>query len=249
MSEPTSVVVKVAATPDEAKVYAARLQAEGIPAFVDPDAAADEFAITQRLMNLTNVRVMVPASDLERAKEILAPTELSPEELAAQALAVTDGAETPARSRPPAPITATPRSFWVALVATFAALVFLVLWLEASSRYADDPLYRYERTDDGWALWLRRNGEPFAHYVDENRDGIIEKSIYYGPGGTWTSTADEMDRDGYALRATVYRKGDHGVVWTRTDATTDFDRAEVVDASGSVVQRLRWVPQRGFVIE
>jgi hypothetical protein len=134
-------------------------------------------------------------------------------------------------------------------VATPTALLFLVLWLEASSRYADDPLYQLEQTDDGQVYRLRRTGEPVYRYVDANRDGIPEKIVQYGPGSAWTSTADELDRDGYALRATIERRGDLSVVSTRDDATTDYQNSEVIDAAGKTVQRLRWVPQRGFVIE
>ena len=85
MSGPISSVVKIATSVDQAKVFVAMLKAEGIPAFVDGDNAADEFAMSQRLMNMTNVKVMVPTSALEQAREILAPLDISEEELDRQA--------------------------------------------------------------------------------------------------------------------------------------------------------------------
>ena len=87
MSDSISTAVKVASTPHEAKIYVAMLQAEGIPAFIDGASAADEFAISQRLLNTLNVKVMVPTEAVERAREILKPTEVDMDELTRQALA------------------------------------------------------------------------------------------------------------------------------------------------------------------
>lgn len=86
MTDSSHTVVRIANSHDQAKVYVALLKAAGIPAFCDPDHASDEFAITQRMMNLSNVQVIVPTSELERAREVLAPMEVSPEELERQAL-------------------------------------------------------------------------------------------------------------------------------------------------------------------
>jgi hypothetical protein len=84
---PIESVVRVAATPAQAKVFVAMLQAEGIPARVDGDSLADEFAASRRLMNLMGTRVMVPTSSLAQAAEILQPAEVDAEELTRQALA------------------------------------------------------------------------------------------------------------------------------------------------------------------
>ena len=90
MSEPISVVVKVARTPEQAKVFVAMLQAEGIPAFVEGNALADEFAMSQRMLNTQNVRVMVPSEAAERAAELLEPSEVDPEQLAREAMEAAD---------------------------------------------------------------------------------------------------------------------------------------------------------------
>jgi hypothetical protein len=84
---PIESVARTASTPAEAKVFAAMLQAEGIPARIEGDSLVDEFAASRRLMNLIGTRVMVPTSSLERAKEILQPAEIDLDELTRQALA------------------------------------------------------------------------------------------------------------------------------------------------------------------
>lgn len=90
MSDPISTVVKVASTPAQAKIYVSMLQAEGIPAFVDGDSAADEFAMSQRMLNVSNVRVMVPTEAAARAGEILAPVDVDIDDLSQQAMDAAD---------------------------------------------------------------------------------------------------------------------------------------------------------------
>ena len=93
------MVAKIATTPDHAKVLAALLQAEGIPAYVAGQGLADEFAMSQRLMNSEGVRVLVPAGSLEAAQEILQDCAIDDAELTAQALAAapTDYEQSPPR--------------------------------------------------------------------------------------------------------------------------------------------------------
>lgn len=93
MNEPISTVVKVASTPDQAKVYVAMLEAEGIPAFIDGNSSTDEFAMSQRMLNVSDVRVLVPTEAFERALEILRPTEVDDDELARQAMDAADDPE------------------------------------------------------------------------------------------------------------------------------------------------------------
>ena len=90
MTDSSHAVVKIATSREQAKVFVALLKADGIPAFCDPDNASDEFAVAQRMMNLTNVKVYVPASELERARQVLAPMEIDAEELERQALEADD---------------------------------------------------------------------------------------------------------------------------------------------------------------
>lgn len=70
MSEPISTVVRIASTPQQAKLFVAILRGAGIPAFTDA-ATPDEFSMSQQLMNLTSTKVKVPSDALERAEEVL----------------------------------------------------------------------------------------------------------------------------------------------------------------------------------
>lgn len=111
-------VARVATTPNEAKILVALLQAEGIPAHVDGESLADEVALSQRAMNLQGVRVIVPTSSLEQAREILADTAVPESELEAQALAAGEPASD-----------ATPNKRTARLVA-FALLAFVaIVWI------------------------------------------------------------------------------------------------------------------------
>ena len=55
----------------EAQVLAGILRSAGIPAYVEGGMLVDEFAATQQLMNLQAVRILVPASSLDRARAAL----------------------------------------------------------------------------------------------------------------------------------------------------------------------------------
>jgi len=90
MSDPLTTVVRTANSPDQAKLFVALLEAEGIPARVDGDGLADEFVTSRRMLNLTGVRVYVPTASLERAKQVLAPVEIDDAELERQAMEAVD---------------------------------------------------------------------------------------------------------------------------------------------------------------
>lgn len=247
MSDPISVVVKVAATPDQAKLYVALLQSAGIPAHVEGDALADEVAISRRVMNLGGVRVMVPPSSLERARNILQPTEIDEEELAAQALAATEGREAPPRERPRPP-TAGGTARVVAGVAICAALLFFFLW-QAATQVSDDPLYRFESDHQSQRTYLRRNGVELQRAEDRDQDGVFERLLTLSPDGSVATVADRVDDDGQFRRLVVRRRGDLVETWLRSESASTFDQCEVTDADGNVVQRLRWRPGEGFCSE
>lgn len=58
-------------SPFEAGIVVAVLEAAGIPAVAPGSMLADEFAMSQRLMNLQSVRVLVPRSRLADAEQAL----------------------------------------------------------------------------------------------------------------------------------------------------------------------------------
>lgn len=90
--------VHVAASPTEAKLLAALLIGEGIPAQTRGESLADPVAISQRLMNTAGTRVLVPSSELEHARAVLATASdpIPDDELERQALA----AEAAPQSKP-----------------------------------------------------------------------------------------------------------------------------------------------------
>ncbi len=61
----------IAKNPFEAKVIAAVLEDAGLTAYVEDGSLTDEFAMSQRLMNLKGVTIMVRVEDLEAAQEAL----------------------------------------------------------------------------------------------------------------------------------------------------------------------------------
>ncbi|MFY9342875.1 MAG: DUF2007 domain-containing protein [Planctomycetota bacterium] len=122
-------VARVAATLEQAKVFVALLQAEGIPARIEGDSLVDEFATARKMMNLMSTRVMVPTNSVEAAREILQPANIDTEELARQALAE------PRQDAPPLRVvttdlerTATRGRAWLLLLVP----LFVGLWLAAS---------------------------------------------------------------------------------------------------------------------
>ncbi|MEQ8765718.1 MAG: DUF2007 domain-containing protein [Planctomycetota bacterium] len=71
MSTNEEVVIHRARTPFEAKILQALLEDAGIPVRVSGTEAMDEFSISQRGMNLTNVEVRVLADRAQDAQEII----------------------------------------------------------------------------------------------------------------------------------------------------------------------------------
>ena len=260
MSERVSAVVTTAATPEQAKLFVARLRGAGIPAFVDPDGAADEFAMSQRLMNLTNVKVMVPVSSLELAREILQPTEIDPDELERQALGA--GGEHEAAPSPRAEAVMTRSSlepperrggsllFLYAVFATGAAVLFAYLWRDAKSReIADSWNTRWVPTDYGFEQRERATDRLLAEYHDVDRDGVWDQIIVHGEQA-WRSISRRPDEFGFYQEFVVERQGDLTTTSQPMpgDPRGPLDYTRVTDADGKLLQILEWRPNEGFVI-
>lgn len=127
MSRSIESVACVASTPAQAKVFVATLMAHGIPARVDGDNLADEWAASRRLLNMLGTQVMVPTPSLARAREVLQPAAIDADELERQALAT---------EREEAPIVrATDRApevfgwGWLYMLAFAALVCALIAWL------------------------------------------------------------------------------------------------------------------------
>ncbi|MHC5063369.1 MAG: putative signal transducing protein [Planctomycetota bacterium] len=69
---PELVEFHQARNPWEAQIILAIMEDAGIPAFIPGGLLTDEFAMSQQLMNLTAVKIRVPADRLEDAQAALA---------------------------------------------------------------------------------------------------------------------------------------------------------------------------------
>jgi hypothetical protein len=248
MSDPNTVVVKIASSPAQAKIFVALLQGEGIPAFVDGDSLSDEFAMSRKLMNLAGVKVMVPKSSLEQAKKALEATDIDAGELERQALAAGDRGErvereAPTRQPPPPGSIARP----AALIGIAAAFVFFLLWQNAANAAPSHPLYTYEHTGTTLREYLRRTGELLRTYEDLDKNDVYERIVYLDPERRLTEITDQVDRNGnYGRIETRFTDGTV-VLWTRSSESTMFDRVVVTAKDGTVLQTLAWQDGRGFV--
>lgn len=245
MTDPIASVVRVAATPEQAKIFVAMLQAEGIPATVEGDSLADEFAMSRRLMNLGGTRVMVPTSSLARAREILDVGDVDAADLEAQALAADPLVAAAAAARPVPPPRPVP---WFLLCACGAAVVFLGLWLsEVDARASErNPKRRYEPLRDGMREVRRSDGAVLGDYFDEDRDGCFERVVQYSLDGSQVISVD-ADADLRYERITE-RRGNLLFVWVDEDRDGLADVCTVADADGKVLQELRFAAGQGFVL-
>lgn len=244
MSQPIASVVKVAATTQQAKIFVALLQAEGIPAHIDGDSLADEVAVSRRLIHLNGTRVMVPTASLERAREVLAEAPVDEAELVAQAL----GAENPETPVPPPDPPPAPRR-WPLPLALGAAATFCGLWLaEVDARAtARHPFLRYEPTADGMREIRVRDGKLLRDYVDADGNGTYERVVSYGK--TTTTTSLDGDDDGL-FESSEERHPDGTVVtWTDLDADGIVETCVVRDGNGKERQRLVWSPGQRFQLQ
>lgn len=244
MSQPITSVVKVATTAAQAKIFAALLQAEGIPAHVDGDSLADGVAISRRLVNLNGTSVMVPTGSLERAREILTAVHVPDDELEAQAMA----AEAPEQPIARPTQQAATGSRWPLLLTGIAAITFLALWLGEVDARAEvtSPLVRFEPIDGGLREIRRRDDTVLRDCFDRNRNGNYERMVFYIDGKPRNEGIDE-DEDG-RWEASIDHFADGSTAkWTDADRDGQLDSCTVQDAKGEIVQRLAWQPGAGYV--
>lgn len=246
-------VVCTAATPAQAKILVAMLQAEGIPARTDGEHLTDEFAASRRLLNLLGTRVFVPTASLERAREIVQPIAIEPDELERQALA--------AAPEPPAPGPTGPGSggrpgaaghlwLWL-LLALGAAAVMATLWLEARSQLealarAADPAVRFERAGDHWREVRTADGRTLRRFFEAPGGGYGRIETLAADGSVLV-TASEL-ADGVYGRLVETRGDGLTATWSDDDRDGVFDRATVTDGDGRLVQTIEWQPRIGFVV-
>ncbi len=245
MSEPIATVVKIAATPVQAKLFVAMLQAEGIPAHVDGDSLADELALSRRLMNLQGVRVLVPTASLERAKTILAGADVSVDDLEEQALAAASS------EREPTPRTEPRRSSidWRLLVVSAIAVVFGGLWVRATWPPPRDPLFDWIGEADGLRCVQRADGRTVTFSHDADFDRVFERVDFFNKKGVLVSATFDENEDGFAEKFEVYAADRSVETWSDTDGDGRFESGVVHDPQKNVVQRLTRRNGELFVID
>lgn len=260
MSQPIESLARVASTPAQAKIFVAMLAAEGIPARVDGDSLVDEFAASQRLLNLVGTRVMVPTSALQRAQEILQPQQVDPDELEREALAAAP--ESPLE-RSPAVAPAGPaaaseaaaaaarstRTLLLALLglAIGAAVLFAFLWQRAvnhiSGLYPDIRTYW---SGDVLCEERVRDQQLMRRSHDKDRDGLFERLEMFGGGPQPIAIYDQYV-DGIYLRSVESHPDGLTATWTDENRDGLFDVGVVRDRQGKELQTLRWQAGTGYV--
>lgn len=252
MSNPIESVARIANNPSQAKIFVAMLAAEGIPARIEGESLVDEFAASQRMLNLVGTRVMVPTAALQRAQEILQPVQIDPAELERAALGAMP--EFPAGSTAQQSASATSPSWTPVLLlllvlAIGAAVLFAFLWRNALAPSLPlDPNLEYRWEGDILSEKMLRNGRVLRLYHDEDRDGVFEQVNLFDKAAKQIQVADEY-LEGLYLRVVETRDDGHTVTWTDENRDGLLDVATVTDRAGKLVQQLLWQPGAGFVLQ
>lgn len=251
------------------------LRGEGIDAFVDGGHLVDEFAVSQRLMNRLGARIMVPAEQLARAREVMAALgSVDAADLAAQATAMADPQKA-AGGPPRGPGHARLLPYVWAAIASVLAVVLGMLWLRARGDFAAvtrQPLFLNEPTRSGLRLLWKDTGKVAAEYDDLDHDGVFEATRLYDRAGRLLqelidadqngvpesvrhlavdgSEAGHMtdgDQDGRAELDTLCLPDGSQLQWRDVNGAGRYEECVVQDKSGAVMQHFRLVAGQGLV--
>ena len=269
------VPFRIARTPFEARVIAAVLEAAGIPASTPDGLLADEFATSQRLMNLQNVRVLVPRARLADAEAALLEARTVGEGLDDAFEPVADSEGKPESLAPRAPGAPAKPRFGLTLALAAASVVFFIAWLEARadreslsgatalwSVDRNGPALEYRRGDGTLALrstdrdangvverheQFDRSGRLVSRALDEDQDGEFETIESFDREGRLTWRARDADGDG-RLEA-IHQPAEGGVetVFLDPDGAGRYPVLELREADGRLRVRQELDVQRGFV--
>lgn len=243
------VVVKIATTPNHAKVLVALLRANDIPAYADSDSLADEFAMSRKLMNLAGVKITVPGAMAERAREVLQDVDVPDDELEAQALAAAPDvarahderqAERSSR-RGPSPGTV---ALWC--LGSAIAASALTVWSEREARaQPEDPHLVWTPYSWGLGATWRDGGARARELLDEDLDRTFETIRDYDRKGRLVREGHDRDADG------AYEQVDEWVDGIRmeyrdTDRDMIHETVRVYDKAGNQVLEQRRDGLRGW---
>jgi hypothetical protein len=269
---PQIVVFKTARSPLEAELIVGVLRDAGVPAFVEGGLLTDEFAISQRLMNMNAVKIQVPHDRLADAEAALRAARAS----AADVDAAADETIAPSPPRIASEPAAGGGPGWP-LVFVLAALAgaFLVLWLMAARETnlmrnmtaltyfdgndAGTEVFRWVGSEnlaarvtdsdgDGVAeakTWYSRSGTPINRAYDEDQNGMDERLELLHPDGSAAVTAFDADQDGVLEKWVEHRAGGT-VVYLDADQDRHIERIEYRDGGGALVRAWQWDAAAGF---
>jgi len=225
---PDFVLLAEVSTRAEADLIVALLSTEGIQAQIVDREATDSILLGRRTRS---VQVMVPASDLEAAREVVAAAhEVGLDELAQQAEAL------PPEEPSPWPQRSLLRRLLRRAVnptslAIGAAGLFLVLWLVQLS-----------------ANVLLRSISA-VEFRSPKSDGTFDTILSFDRSGRLVTVRRQALLDGKAREVEEHRVDGTLLLWRDHDGDGMFDSLEVRDAGGLLLRTLRYVPGAGFVPE
>ncbi len=264
MASPESFVeFRQARTPFEAKVIAAVLQDAEIPVLVPGGGMlADEFAVSQRLMNQQGVSVRVPADRVADAEAALAAAKRSGEQLAAELGDEPLAAEEAATAGASASERGGVRPWGWTLALAGVALVFATLWAKSETALAHAtrfPLWETRSVETGSLSEWTHNGAIAYEMVDVDRDGIIERQHSHDRQGNLRFTAFDEDENGIYERFTAYAlSGAEAAHWFDRDQNGIMDelvelrgaeRAAMIDADqDGLIDRIEVRSDQGAVL-
>jgi Putative prokaryotic signal transducing protein len=248
------VLLERARTPAEAQVIAGVLKDEDIPVFVSGTMLTDEWAVSQRLLNLLGVDVMVRKREIENARRALAEARhVDPEALERQALAEAPLPEAMPRAEhlQPASKAVGPHWIWIACAAGVLAVTFLLLWL-AERRHAEQQreaeFYRSEVSANGIRRYRRDTGKLAIEYLHPVlADGSYGEVRCYDPAGRLQRVAQHMRPDGSSRSIEEYYPDGTRLLWSDLDGDGSYETLEVRNAAGAVLRKLHYAPGVGFV--